>query len=132
MLIIGVLSIIPGLEGPTSTIPMLKVNTSYGLFMGLLPMNIFNKIALIAFGVAGIAVSRKATVNESVTDCKIVFCVMGTLAVLGAFHTTNTLGGYWPLFGGEILGHGLFALAAGACAVADAQSHESHEGHVHV
>ena len=38
---------------------------------------------------------------------------MGIAALLGLFPQTNTLFGYWPLFGGEIWAHGIFALLGG-------------------
>jgi hypothetical protein len=38
---------------------------------------------------------------------------MGALALIGLFPQTNTLFGYWPLFGFEIIAHGIFALIGG-------------------
>lgn len=112
MLLLGLVALIPQFVGSAATLPPLVVNTSYGLFMGLFPMNIFNKIALIVFGLGGIAAySQKTTaLPASIWYSRIVFVVMGIAALLGLFPATNTLYGYWPLFGGEVLLHGVFAV----------------------
>lgn len=119
MVIIGAFSLLPGLEGSSTNLPSLKVETSYGLFLGLFPLNIFNKLALITFGLAGITISRKEPISYSVTYSKVVLSVMGVLAILGLFPQTATLGGMWPLYGGEVVAHGLFAIVAGASVLAD-------------
>jgi hypothetical protein len=38
---------------------------------------------------------------------------MGIAAILGIFSETNTLGGYWPLFGADAWLHAVFAVAGG-------------------
>lgn len=119
MLVIALWSLIPGQQGPNAALPALKLEASYGLFLGLLPMNILNKMALLVFGTAGLICSHQKTDYFSVQYSKIVFIVFGVLAVAGTFPLTSTLGGYWPLFGSEIIAHGAFALIAGGCAVAD-------------
>lgn len=125
MLIIGVFSILPGLEGNLSELPPLKVNLSYGAFLGIFPLNIFNKVALILFGLAGIYCARQSDRIFSVRYCEIVAVAMGALAVLGLIPQTATLGGIWPLFGGEVYSHGLFAIVAGLCAYADLHAHDN-------
>lgn len=112
MLVLGAVSLIPSLAGPTMNLPPLLDETSYGLFLGFFPMNVFSKIALITFGIAGIVASQmKGTeLPASIRYSRIVFFVFGALAILGLIPQTNTLFGYWPLFGGEILAHGAFAV----------------------
>lgn len=112
MLAIGVLSLIPSMVGTQATLPALELDTSYGLFLGLFPMNIVNKIALIAFGLAGIAASQATgrSLPMSILWSRAVFVVMGLAAIAGLFETTNTVAGYWPLFGNEIWAHGIFAV----------------------
>lgn len=119
MLVIALWSLIPGQQGPNAALPFLKVQASYGLFLGLLPMNIFNKVALLVFGTAGLICSHQKTDLFSIHYAKVVFFVFGVLAIAGLIPATNTLGGLWPLFGSEIVAHGFFALIAGGCAVAD-------------
>lgn len=113
MLIVGAFALIPALAGSMLNLPPLLDETSYGLFLGFFPMNVFNKIALITFGIAGIVASqRKGTeLPASIRYSRIVLYTFGALTVLGLIPPTNTLFGYWPLFGGEILAHGAFAIA---------------------
>ncbi|MES2962694.1 MAG: DUF4383 domain-containing protein [Bdellovibrionota bacterium] len=113
MLAMGVLAFIPALSRDAGMIlPTLKVTNSYGAFLGFFPMNIVNKIALIGFGLAGLyAATRTGTsLPASIRWSRIVFMAMGVLAILGMIPATNTLFGYWPLFGGEIVAHGVFAV----------------------
>lgn len=113
MLAMGVLAFLPALSLLPSEagLPALQVEASYGAFLGNFPMNVFNKTALILFGLAGIAVSYSParSLPLSIKWSQAVFVVMGVLAVLGLIPSTNTLFGYWPLFGGEVLAHGIFA-----------------------
>jgi hypothetical protein len=113
MLVMGVTALI--FEGSRDLLPKLTLESSYGEFLGIFPMNLLNKVALIVFGLWGIVAARTAfsDLRASIFYCKAVSVVMGLLTVLGLFETTNTLGGYWPLFGGEIFAHALFA-AVGA------------------
>ncbi len=107
MLAMGVISLIPMVVGSSEILPPLNVEVSYGQFLNIFPMNIFNKVALIAFGLAGIYVSKDF--QQSITFSRTVFYVMGALAILGIIPITNTLFGYLPLFGGETIGHAMFA-----------------------
>ncbi|MBL7544490.1 MAG: DUF4383 domain-containing protein [Bdellovibrionaceae bacterium] len=115
MLAMGLISMIPNLVGSTEGLPTLLIETSYGRFLNLFPMNILNKVALMAFGIWGILVSQDSirAMEGSITFSKTVFYVMGVLAILGLIPQTNTLFGYWPLFGGEIFVHAIFALLGG-------------------
>jgi hypothetical protein len=144
MLAMGVLSLVPGLyqslAADGALLPPLSVETSYGLSFGIIPMNIFNKIALILFGLSGIAASRERDIvprdvtrttpngttvvggngwstpvvddpqSSSVLWSRVVAVMMGTLAVLGMIPATNTLFGTWPLFGSEVAAHAVFAV----------------------
>jgi hypothetical protein len=112
MLAMGILALIPAFAGQrTADLPPLVLDTSYGLFLGIFPMNIVNKLALILFGAAGIAAANAPTTSlpASIRFSRWVFGVMGVLTILGLFTQTNTLYGYWPLFGAEVWTHGIFA-----------------------
>jgi hypothetical protein len=102
MLVLGVLAFF--VPGSAENLPALLLESSYGWFLGLFAMNMYNKIALVAFGVAGIwaANSKGRELPASIFWSQSVFAVMGVLAVLGLFASTQTLGGYWPLFGANI------------------------------
>ncbi|MGE3261669.1 MAG: DUF4383 domain-containing protein [Bacteriovoracia bacterium] len=113
MLVMGAVSLIPALyDYPAAMLPALNLETSYGLFLNLFPMNIINKVVLILFGVAGIIASQRPTtaLPASVKWSRTVFVVMGIGAILGLFPQTDTVYGYWPLFGAEVWAHGIFAL----------------------
>jgi hypothetical protein len=113
MLVLGVLALIPALSQTTYLLPALRIDASYGLFLGYFPMNIINKIALIAFGAAGIMCARTDDVIASVKFSRIVCVAMAILVIMGFFPNTNTFFGYWPLFRGEILLHAVFAVLGG-------------------
>lgn len=119
MLIMGLIALVPFMQGATEGLPDLKVELSYGLFLGILPINVFNKFALIGFGLTGLWCSGQSSPRYSIFYCQVVCYAMGTLAVFGMFPATNTLGGIWPLFGAEVFTHLLFAVVAGMCAVMD-------------
>lgn len=113
MLAMGFFSLIPALSltPGEAFLPPLLVETSYGAFLEAFPMNIFNKLALLVFGLAGVAVSYSPAraLPLSIKWSQAVFVTMGLLAVLGLIPRTQTLFGYWPLFGGEVWAHGAFA-----------------------
>lgn len=119
MLMLGLIALVPILQGSAEGLPQLKVDTSYGLFLGVLPINVFNKFALIGFGLVGLWSSGKSSPRYSILYCQVVCYSMGALAVLGLFPATNTLGGIWPLFGAEVFAHLSFAVVAGMCAMMD-------------
>lgn len=113
MLLIGVAALLA--PGPIVGLPDLKLETSYGWFLSVLPMNIMNKAAILVFGLAGVlAASMKFTsLPASIFYSRVVFFVMGALAVLGLFHQTATLNGYWPLFGADVAFHAIVAVIGG-------------------
>lgn len=114
MLIIGFLALLPALSGSTEDLPSLTVNASYGLFLNNFPMNIFDKLILIFLGLAGIAVSSKEhTIIPAIKFARAMFWLMSVLTILGLFNKTNTLYGYWPLYGSIIWLHLVFAMLAG-------------------
>lgn len=115
MLVFGLVALIPSMVGSAASLPPLDLEASYGLFLGTFPMNIVNKLALIAFGAAGIFASRVPgrELPASILWSRIVLVVMGVGAILGLFPQTNTFFGYWPLFGNEVGFHALFAVLGG-------------------
>lgn len=112
MIVFGAVALIPALVGSVEGLPPLQLETSYGLFLNLFPMNILNKVALILFGVAGVLAANAKGTNlpASIKYSRVVFFSMAVLAILGLIPATSTLFGYWPLFGGEVIAHGVFAL----------------------
>ncbi len=117
MLGMGIASFVPRLSvAPRKAgLPRLDIETSYGKFLGVFPLNIFNKVALTLFGAAGVAVSQLESERPARTYARAVAFAMAPLAILGAIPRTRTLFGKWPLFGAEVAAHGVFA-ALGALA----------------
>ena len=130
MISMGLISFLPPMN-VTEGLPPLYINLSYGMFLDLFPMNIFSKIAMLAFGVGGMSAyfTVKDTLLHSVNFSKIVFWGMGALSILGLFPETNTLFGYWPLFGFEIIIHGIFALIGGYYGYIADQDDKFHSPH---
>lgn len=115
MLVIGALSLIPAFTGLAFGLPILKIETSYGLFLGVFPLNIVNKAILIGLGLWGIAAASDPVLSipRSVSFSRWVFALSAVFVVLGLFPQTNTLFGYAPLFGAGIWLHGVMALLSG-------------------
>ena len=115
MLVIGALSLIPAFTGLAFGLPILKIETSYGLFLGIFPLNIVNKAILIGFGLWGIAAASDPVLSlpRSISFSRWVFMISVVFAMLGLFPQTNTLFGYAPLFGAAIWLHAVMALVGG-------------------
>lgn len=115
MLVIGALSLIPAFTGLAFGLPILKIETSYGLFLGVFPLNIVNKAILIGLGMWGIAAASDPVLSipRSISFSRWVFLLSAVFVVLGLFPQTNTLFGYAPLFGAGIWLHGVLALLGG-------------------
>jgi len=115
MLVMGILAFVPNLYWNTGDLPVLKVDYSYGYFLGQIPMNVFNKVGLIVLGLLGITAAnwRYNSLPMSINYSRFVMVLMAVLAALGLYDQTNTLFGYMPLFGANVLFSGLVALVAG-------------------
>ncbi len=115
MLVLGALSLIPAFTGLSFGLPILKIETSYGLFLGIFPFNIINKAILIGLGLWGIAASSDPVLSipRSIIFSRTVFLLTAVFAVLGLFPQTNTLLGFVPLFGAGIWLHAVMALISG-------------------
>lgn len=115
MSLIGLFALLPAFRGPSLGLPNLVIETSYGMFLGLFAMNVLNKLMLIGFGIWGIWASQRKNreLPASIQFSRGVMYAFGALAILGLLNITNTLLGYAPLFGAQILLNSAFA-ACGA------------------
>lgn len=111
-LILGIVSLIPAFVGHGYGLPALRINVSYGKFLGYLPLNLMSKILLIGFGLSGIlTAAKKNSVDDACIDyARVLFYSMGTLATFSWFRETSTLFGYMPVLYGAGLFYGLFAV----------------------
>ncbi|AZZ36330.1 hypothetical protein CIK05_05845 [Bdellovibrio sp. qaytius] len=115
MLVLGALSLIPAFTGMSFGLPILRIETSYGLFLGVFALNIVNKALLIGLGLWGIAAASDPALSlpRSITFSRTVCWLTAVFAVLGLFPQTNTLFGFAPLFGAGIWLHSVMALTSG-------------------
>lgn len=88
---------------------------------------------MILFGCWGVGVyfSSAHSTHYSIIFSKTVFWVMGALAILGMIPQTNTLFGHWPLYGFEIITHGIFAIAGGYYGYYLTRDFSFHKNHHH-
>lgn len=112
MLAIGAIALVPNLSTYPAELPLLNLMTSYGLFLGFIPMNILTKIAFMAFGIWGILASqaKNTSLPASINFSRWMMMAFGALAILGIIPQTSLLGGYWPLFGAHIAVSAIFAV----------------------
>ncbi len=112
-LTLGITAFVPWFSTYPPELPPLRLEVSYGMFMGLFAQNIVNKVAIIAFGIAGLLAysARNHSEWRSIVYARTVAIVMGAAAILGLIPATSTFFGYWPLFGAEAYLHGVNALA---------------------
>ena len=116
-LIVGALSLIPSLVGSVEGLPELALPVSYGNFLGYFALNVMNKGALISVGIFGIlaATAKFNALPRSINYARACCVLMAAMAVLGLIPQTNTLFGYWPLFGtANVTASALFAVLSGA------------------
>ena len=103
------------MPGSVVGLPALMVESSYGLFLGLIPMNIVTKGVIALFGAVGVYCAMSSTVSlpRSIWYSRAVAASMAVAMVLGLFPATETLFGYAPLFGNIIWFHAAVAAVAG-------------------
>jgi uncharacterized membrane protein len=111
---VGILALVPSFSTFPAGYPRLALETSYGAFLNLFPMNIVNKIALIVTGIAGVACANAPTTSlpKCIHFARFCFVSMGTVAILGFIPATNTLFGYWPLFGASALAAAIISITS--------------------
>lgn len=109
-LLIGIAGFIPGLlHGPGHTGDV-EVTQSFGLLMGLFPVNALHNVVHIAFGIWGIAAYRSYTGARGYSQAVAV--IYAVLAVMGIIPGLNTTFGLVPLYGNDIWLHAVIAIAA--------------------
>lgn len=115
---VGVAFIAAGIGGfvplfttnPPAGAPHLWISASYGLLLGLFPVNVLHNIFHILAGIAGVLAYRQASYARRY--CQGFALVVGSLAIFGLLPGFQTLFGLMPLFGHDIWLHALEAIAA--------------------
>lgn len=107
----GVGGFLPGITlPPESTMPSLAVSTSYGLLLGLFPINLIHNLVHLGFAIWGLAAFGGYTSVR--TFSRGMFFALTVLTLMGLLPMLNTTFGILPLFGHDIWLHGLEAAAA--------------------
>jgi Domain of unknown function (DUF4383) len=111
-LALGVMGLIPGLvhfTGATSETSD-AYGMGYGYIAGTIPTNGIHDFIRIVAGISGIAASL--SLGSARTYSRAIAVFYGLFAVLGLIPYANTLFGTVPIFGGDVLLHGLSAAIA--------------------
>ena len=85
----------------------LVVKHSYGLAMGLFPVNILHNLVHLLFGVWGLLAYR--SLRGSIAYARGVAIIYAVLAIMGLIPGLDTMFGLVPLYGNDIWLHALLA-----------------------
>lgn len=88
--------------------PHLIVETSYGLLLGLFPVNIIHNLFHFGVGVLGVLAFR--SYPSALQFSRFLGVALGVLTVMGLIPPLSTGFGLWPLYGHDIWLHGLEAV----------------------
>lgn len=114
-LIVGAAFTLAGIAGfmPFFTLPapadapQLVIDMSYGLLLGLFPVNAIHNLFHFAVGVMGLLAFRSYA--ASLRFSRFLGVTLGILTLMGLFPALNTGFGLWPLYGHDIWLHGIEA-----------------------
>lgn len=111
-LVMGVMGFIPALVTQPDPLPFyidkLGVVSGFGYLMGLFPVNTPHNIIHIATGLIGIAAS--IALDSSRLFAGQLGIYYTALAILGLIPVTNTFFGLFPIYGFDVLLHGVTGL----------------------
>jgi hypothetical protein len=115
VLVVGAAFIAAGVAGflpfftpnPPPEAPHLLVSTSYGLLLGLFPINIVHNLFHFSMGVAGIVAFR--SYPSSLQFSRFLGVTLAVLTVMGMIPALRTGFGIMPLYGHDIWLHGIEA-----------------------
>lgn len=117
-LLMGVLFIMAGIGGfifpitqplPANA-PLLTLDASYGLLLGLFPINLIHNLFHLSVGVWGVWAWQ--TYAHSRMYCRIIAVILSLFALMGLLPATQLTFGLMPLFGHDIWLHALEAIVA--------------------
>jgi hypothetical protein len=115
-LVVGVAFVMAGIAGflPFFTphappdAPHLLVDTSYGLLLGLFPVNIIHNLFHFGVGVLGIFSFR--SYSSALQYSRFLGVALAVLSVMGMIPALQTGFGLWPLYGHDVWLHGIEAV----------------------
>lgn len=107
----GVGGFLPGITlPPDSDMPTLTASASYGLLLGLFPINLVHNLIHLLFGIWSLAASRGDVTARRYSQ--VLALTLTVLAVMGLLPMLNITFGALPLFGHDVWLHALEAGAA--------------------
>lgn len=111
-LLLGIMGLIPGLVdyGEATSQVSDAYTMGYGYIAGVIPTNGIHAFIRIVVGLSGVAASL--ALDSARVYSRLVAVSYGLFAVLGLIPYTNTLFGTVPIFGSDVLLHGLSAAIA--------------------
>jgi uncharacterized membrane protein HdeD (DUF308 family) len=108
-LVMGVMGFIPAFVSRADTLPSyvsnLGVVSGYGYLMGIFPVNTPHNIIHVVTGMLGIATA--ISLDSSRLFAGQLGIYYTTLAVLGLIPIANTFFGLFPIFGADVILHGI-------------------------
>lgn len=115
-LIVGFAFTLAGIAGflpfftpqPLPDAPELVVNTSYGLLLGLFPVNVIHNLFHFVVGIAGVLAFRSYA--SSLQFSRFLGITLAVLTMMGLIPALKTGLGFLPLYGHDIWLHGLEAV----------------------
>ena len=93
---------------PSPEAPHLTVNTSYGLLLGLFPVNIVHNLFHFGWGVTGLLASR--AYPSALQFSRYFGVTLAVLTLMGLIPALRTGFGIMPLYGHDIWLHGVEAV----------------------
>lgn len=108
-LAVGILGFVPGAAEP-ATHEGLTMTQNSAMLLGLFPVNLLHNVVHILFGLWGLAAYR--SVGGAVGYFRAVAVIYALLTVLGLLPQTQTLFGFVPLHGNDVILHAVLAIVA--------------------
>ena len=110
-ILFGLLGFLPGVtQPPAAGAPPLTVDNGYGMLLGLLPVNILHNLFHLGSGIVALVASR-SFLNARLF-ARGLAVVYGLLTVLGLIPGLDTTFGLIPIYGFDVVYHGLLAAVA--------------------
>jgi hypothetical protein len=115
-LVVGAAFTLAGIAGflpfftphPPPGAPDLIVDTSYGLLLGLFPVNLIHNLFHFSVGVLGLLAFRSYA--SALQFSRFLGIALGILTLMGMIPGLSTGFGLWPLYGHDIWLHGIEAV----------------------
>ena len=125
-LIIFASGIVPGLlQPPAATDPHIAMDAMYGRALGLFPVNLLHDLVHLAFGIWGIAASRR--LGSAKTYAKATAVIYAVFVIMGLVPALDTTFGLVPLFSHDVWLH--IILAGGAAYFGFVHRDDTHSAH---